>query len=311
LSHESLLDPPPAWVKLSASAVRALPFGRYRAANFVSRFARGPFRASLPADLGGYSFACDLRDSISREVCFTGRYEPQETQLALAILRAGMTVVDAGANWGYFTLVSAHAVGPRGRVVALEPHPALSALLEANVRGNRLVHVECLRLAAGACNGVARFAGFAADGGNWGLSREVPEDAADPVEFRSDVRALDDLLDGLGIERVDLLKIDVEGGEADVLHGMIRGLGRARYQYVLLELHPALLAARHTTVESCLQPLWEAGYVAWWIDHSARMHRASARPRGPIRRMLKPFERGFPGAWPHLLCTAPEVGLPQ
>ena len=129
MSHESLPDPPPAWVTLSASAVRALPFGRYRAANFVGRFSRGPFRASLPADLGGYAFACDLRDSIAREVCFTGRYEPQETRLALAILRPGMTAVDAGANWGYFTLLSAHAVGPRGRVVALEPHPALSGLL--------------------------------------------------------------------------------------------------------------------------------------------------------------------------------------
>ena len=175
MSHESLPDPPPAWVTLSASAVRALPFGRYRAANFVGRFSRGPFRASLPADLGGFAFACDLRDSIAREVCFTGRYEPQETRLALAILRAGMTAVDAGANWGYFTLLSAHAVGPRGRVVAL------SGLLAANVRANRLVQVDHLRLAAGACNGVARFTGFAFDGGNWGISREV----ASPIRLNT------------------------------------------------------------------------------------------------------------------------------
>ena len=112
---------------------------------------------------------------------------------------------------------SAHAVGPRGRVVALEPHPALSGLLAANVRANRLVQVDHLRLAAGACNGVARFTGFASDGGNWGISREVANDASDGVEFSCDVRPHDDLLDGLGIDGVDLLKIDVEGGEADVV----------------------------------------------------------------------------------------------
>jgi FkbM family methyltransferase len=311
LSHESLPDPPPAWVRLSASAVRALPFGRYRAAGFVGRFSRTPFRAALPADLGGYSFACDLRDSIAREVCFTGRYEPQETRLALAILRAGMTVVDAGANWGYFTLLSAHVVGRRGRVVALEPHPALSALLQANVRANRLAQVNCLRLAAGATRTVASFAGFAPDDGNWGVSRELPCGDADAAEFSCDVRPLDDLLDGLGIERVHLVKIDVEGGEAEVVHGMTRGLRRGRYRHVLLELHPALLASRHRTVESCVQPLRDAGYTAWWIDHSPRMHRASARSCVPIRRMLLPFERGFTGAWPHLLCVAPEAGLPE
>jgi hypothetical protein len=128
-----MTDRAPLWVSLSASAIRTLPFGRYHLANVLARFSPGPFRAHLPSDLGGAAFVCDLQDTISREVCFTGRYEPQETQLALRLLKPGMSVVDVGANWGYFSLVSAHCVGPTGRVLSLEPHPRLSSMLAENV----------------------------------------------------------------------------------------------------------------------------------------------------------------------------------
>ena len=109
-----MTDSAPRWVSLSASAVRTLPFGRYQLANALAKFAHGPFVARLPQDLGGASFVCDLQDTISREVCFTGRYEPQETQLALALLESGMTVVDVGANWGYFSLIAARRRGGCG-----------------------------------------------------------------------------------------------------------------------------------------------------------------------------------------------------
>ena len=87
----------------------------------------------LPDSLGGFTFICDVRDSLMREVCFTGMYEPQETLLAQQLLRRGMTVVDVGANWGYFTLLAAHLVGNRGRVLSLEPDPRMFRLLQQNV----------------------------------------------------------------------------------------------------------------------------------------------------------------------------------
>ena len=79
----------------------------------------------MPREVGGFTFECDLRDAISREVCFTGRYEPLETLLVQSTLRPGMTFVDVGANWGYFTLVASHLVGSSGLVVSLEPDPRL------------------------------------------------------------------------------------------------------------------------------------------------------------------------------------------
>ena len=102
----------------------------------------------MPAWAGAYRYACDLRDGIAREVFFTHGYAPQETALVRALLRPGHTFVDVGANWGYFTLLGAHLVGPHGRVVAFEPDPRLFRTLAWNLRANALSRVRALPLAA-------------------------------------------------------------------------------------------------------------------------------------------------------------------
>src|SRR5437773_2781526 len=111
----------PPGVRALSHVLRWMPVGRYRLIYESRRFAIAPFVARLSQDLGGLSFQCDLRDSVAREVCYTGRYEPQETQLVARILNRGDVFVDAGANWGYFTLAASHWVGPSGRVLAFEP----------------------------------------------------------------------------------------------------------------------------------------------------------------------------------------------
>jgi FkbM family methyltransferase len=303
-------EPAPFWVSLSASAIRTLPFGRYQLANALARFAQGPFLARLPQDLGGASFVCDLEDTISREVCFTGRYEPQETQLALHLLKPGMVVMDVGANWGYFSLIAAHLVGASGRVLALEPHPRLSSMLAENVATNRLRQVHALAVAAGGGSGTRAFVGFDERGGNWGVSRAARD--REGADFVCATRAVDDLIDEYGIGIVDLVKIDIEGAEADAIAGMARGLGQHRYRYVILECHPAELAALGITIEQCLAPFSRAGYRGWHIDHSPTMHRRAASGDVPPSELLAPIDIARLGAdpWPHLLWSAPSETNP-
>jgi FkbM family methyltransferase len=331
-----MADAPPLWVSLSASAVRALPFGRYRATNFLGRLGRKPFVARLPADLGAATFYCDLRDTISREACFTGRYEPQETVLATRILEPGMTVLDVGANWGYFTLVCAHLIGTTGGLVALEPHPRLASILRDNVRANDLAQVRVLEVGAAATTGVASFIDYPQDGGNLGLSRMA--ETAERADFSGVTVALDDLLDqfvkaedaqivkaasaqivgadneSLALGVVDLVKIDVEGTESEVLAGMARGLAARRYRYVLLECHPHALTRRGESLESCVEPLATAGYSGWLIDHSPSAHRRSAAGKADVRDLLMPWppaakERPSTAdtGWPHMLWVAPDA----
>jgi FkbM family methyltransferase len=286
--------------------VAHLPFARYRLMSRLRRLGTYPFLMRFPADLGGGIFHCDLRDATAAEVCFTGRYEPQETQLLRDLLHPGDLFVDVGANWGYYTLAAAHMVGPEGRVVAFEPDPRLFALLAANVDANALRQVLLHPAAIGPRRERVPFSAFRADDSNWGLSRAVDHDRAVVADFESDSLPLDDALDAASIGAAQLVKIDVEGAETGVLEGMRRGLASGRYRHIMLECHPGLLADRGLHETSCVAALFDAGYRLWLIAQSPAMHRRAARRHVPRGELLRPYGRGQPmGDWPHLLAAAP------
>ena len=297
----------PGWVRLAATLVAHLPAGRYRAMNRVCRRPPSAFLMRLPEELGGYVFKCDLRDSIAREVCFTGRYEPQETALIRAILRPGMTFVDVGANWGYFTLLAGHLVGKSGRIVSLEPDPRIFPILEGNVRRNELSQVTTLQVAAADRPGTLTLAGYDERGDNWGLSRLVERASLSATTFQVSARPLDAILDEHGADQVDLLKMDIEGAEELALRGMSVGLARHRHRRILLEVHPTILAERGRTARDVLELLTETGYVGWWIDHSLVGTRRVAYTRSPDpRHLLQPLCVAAPlDAWPHMLWLSP------
>jgi FkbM family methyltransferase len=301
----------PIWVRGLSAVARRLPLGRYRLVNALPR-GRPPFVAALPPRSGGLRFACDLRDAIAREACFLGSYEPQETALVRAILRPGATFVDVGANWGYFTLLGAAAVGSTGRVVSLEPDPRLFARLRENVALNGLDRVECLEVAAGEAPGELVLEGYDEKQDNWGLSKLSSGGASGQgPRFTVATRPLDALLEKT--ERVDLLKMDIEGAEDVALRGMRDGLARGTYRRVLLELHPTLLAGRGSSVEAATEPLVRARYTPLRIDHSPEANRRAAYERAPRPAdYLAPAEAGKPlDAWPHVLWLAPGEAVPS
>jgi len=281
-----------------------MPAGRYRLIHESRRLAIAPFVAHLSPDLGGLAFHCDPRDSLAREVCYTGLYEPQETQLASRIVTRGDVVVDVGANWGYFTLAASHWTGVSGRVLAFEPEARLFELLQRNVALNGLRHVEAHQVAVAEQRGSVPFTAFIDTSDNWGLSRMACPDAA--ADFLADSVALDDVIDASAIERVQLTKIDVEGSEAAVLAGMRRGLHARRYRYILIECHPALLAQRGHREEDTLAPIVDAGYRVSTIVHTPQLHILATRKRLPAAQLLRPYVHdAFAADWPHLLAAAP------
>ena len=301
----------PGWVTAAAFVIAHLPFGRYRLLSYLRRFATPPFLMRFPVDLGGGLFHCDLRDATAAEVCFTGRYEPQETQLLQDLLGPGDVFVDVGANWGYYTLAAAHLVGSAGHVVAFEPEPRLFALLASNIDMNGLGQVVRRPVAVGATVERVPFSAFKAEDGNWGVSRAVGHDRAMAVDFESESVPLDTALDAVSVDVVQLVKIDVEGAETAVLAGMERGLAGGRYRYVMLECHPGLLAERGASEMDCATSLAAAGYRLWLIAQSPSMLRRAARGRVPQSDLLRPYRAGEPmGGWPHLLAAAPGAAAP-
>ncbi|MGH2499439.1 MAG: FkbM family methyltransferase [Candidatus Limnocylindria bacterium] len=157
------------------------------------------------------------------------------------VARPGWSVVDVGANVGFFALRQA-ALG--ASVVAIEPNPDVRRRLERAVSENGFSHaVTVIAAAAGSASGVATLAvGASTLVGTLGPTERPRE--THPVQ----VERLDDLLAATS-GRIDLLKLDVEGAERDVLIGAPATLARTRR--VVLEHHgPELRAAAHALLSA-------------------------------------------------------------
>jgi FkbM family methyltransferase len=297
----------PFWVRAASSVIRRLPAGRYRAMNWVGRRQVDPFWMQLPPELGALAYACDLRDGLMREACLTGRYEPQETALLRHLLRPGMTFVDVGANWGYFTLVGAHLVGTNGRVLSVEADPRACRAVRANIERNRLGTVQLFNIAANDTAGklwFQEYEGEARDSGNYGVAQSTSV-AAEGRRLEVTARALDDVLDEAKIDRVHVMKMDIEGGEAKAIVGLCRHLSSHRIDSVSMELHPYHLRDLGTSVGAVIAAMRAYGYTPWCIDHSAATHRASASTDVDMSSLLTPLPENVDhlGDWPHVLWT--------
>lgn len=298
------LAPAPAWFRAARAVVRRLPAGRFRAFERLSRAGVAPFEDRLAAEVGGWRYGCDLRNVIAREACLTGRSAPAETAALLASLPRGGTFVDVGANWGYFTLAAAHAVGPGGRVVALEPDPRMAAELRANVARNGIGIVTVLETAAWEGAGEAVLSGYAEADRNRGVSSLVAPPSGAARTFTVRTAALDEVLDARGIASADLVKIDVEGAEEGVLRGMSRGLAAGRYRRVLVELHPTQHPDPERLGTTIYGMMTAAGYAGEWLDTGPEAEREALYGRAAARPRLHPIRGDEPlGPWPHQLWT--------
>lgn len=192
----------------------------------------GNFRA-LTGLFTGHKIFVDTRDvGIAPHLLWEGRWEPWIDHHVLYAVQPGMTVCDVGAAFGYYTLLMAEKVGARGRVHAFEPNPSLAALLEQSVAVNGFhPRVTIHQLALGAEDGELRLHVDRESVGGAFLSPADAQAGTDAVPVV--VRRLDDLVPA--DQKVDFLKIDVEGFEAAVMAGARATLERSELKGALLE----------------------------------------------------------------------------
>lgn len=169
-------------------------------------------------------------------------------------VREGSCVIDVGANVGFFTQYFARWVGPRGRVVAIEPETENHAELVRRLAAAGLAdRVRAPRAAADAASGTARLM----------VNRDHPgdhrlADAGEPVPALT----LDEV--AAGEAAVSLIKIDVQGVEMRVLEGAAVILARDR-PALFVEVAPEALASYGASVDSLLDWLAARGYAPFQL----------------------------------------------
>ena len=163
-------------------------------------------------------------DPIGASLREYGEWAQAELDLLSQLVQPGDLVLDVGASFGTHALALAGAVGPTGRVVAVEPQPAVRALLEWNVESAGLSgRVQVLALAASESRGTAQLAvPDYSRRHNSGTASLLPVSGLDTVEVQTD------RLDGLGLDACALIKLDIEGAEESALNGAAGLLQRQR-----------------------------------------------------------------------------------
>lgn len=195
-----------------------------------------------------------LGDFLIRE----GENEPDMAITLQRYLSPGSVFVDVGANEGYFSVLGGQIVGPAGRVVAIEPQSRLRAVVEENIRLNGLNNVVLYQTAISDAEGVADlYLTPDVNTGASGLTRQnryaVP---TQPVPTTT----LANVLATAGVEKIDLMKMDIEGFEYEAIMGSKDLFRGGRVRAIALELHLDLIRGRGHDPDELVRFLHGCGY---------------------------------------------------
>lgn len=243
----------------------------------------GLSRACLTALSLARGFEFFPRTYLSRAVeMAAGRYEASNARLFDALIQPGDTVVEVGANIGYFTRRYAKLTGSRGRVLAFEPNPMVLPILRKNVRRHPQVTVyECGLAGVGERLPFYSGSNTAVASANREYTRRhtAGGHGATIAEFEVVMRRGDDALADADVKRADFIKIDVEGMEIEVLRGLESTLRRSSEVIVFCEFNPCALGYRGASSGALLACLLELGFHPHLV-HGGQL-RAITRENAP------------------------------
>ena len=159
-------------------------------------------------------------------------HEPESTSVFWNAIAPGMTVVDAGANMGGFSVLAAHRVGTSGRVFAFEPEPRNFASLSRRMRRFPMVTPVQRAVSDTVGEAVLHLDSFHAGHSLVGV-------IAGPAvsETTVPVTSLDAFVREQGLAGLDVVKLDVEGAELQAIAGMREQLAGPRPPVILCEIH--------------------------------------------------------------------------
>ncbi|MFK7831021.1 MAG: FkbM family methyltransferase [Congregibacter sp.] len=259
---------------------------------------RDGFAVTL-SDIEGLESTLELRthnpqiDLVSRILHERGCWEPFETALWLACQQSASVAVDVGANLGYFSLLSArHFAGP-ARIIAFEPADDNYRLLCENLRLNGAAgRVEAVAAALGDVEEVIAGVSLGHSAGNSagvsagvsagtsaasGMLYRSPDNLGDHQTYPGDgqrtTEAISILhgsscLEDMGIEHIDVLKVDTQGSEYAVIAGLMSVLASSTPTIrILIELTPWSLRCAGRSGSELLALLGQLGLPVSIVDH--------------------------------------------
>ena len=220
-----------------------------------------PAQSIVLVDVRGIKMYADVRGAGLGPGSIHGNYEKGEVELFKKIIKEGMIVVDIGANIGYYTLIAAKLVGENGKVVAFEPEPGNYSLLVKNIEVNGYDNVIPVQKAVSNKLGTIK------------LFLHPTNVAAHRIYNSHDGRksieietiTLDEFFKAQ-IDRIDVIKMDIEGAEIAALQGMKEILKKNDDLKSFTEFSPEAIRTFGYSPENSLNELMRYGFKLFQIN---------------------------------------------
>lgn len=207
---------------------------------------------------GDYVMSLDLANAIHRQI-YMGCFGRDMTVWTRSLLPPGGVFLDIGAHIGYFSLLAAHTVGPRGKVHALEPNPSAFAALQRHLQENGVTNVAASQIALAEEQGVLPlYTPPAAEARDYNVTF-LPRDGWNRVEIPAE--RLDTYLARERVERIDVAKMDVEGAEPRVVAGGAESLRAGIVRHLVTEVNGPRLVEAGSSPQDLVARLRDLGFL--------------------------------------------------
>lgn len=222
------------------------------------RLERSQGRRFVELAVYDYRMLVDLEDrGISRTLLLFGERELEHKIMLERVLKPGMTVLDIGANIGYYALMELQLIGPGGQLIAVEPSPSNVALLKKNLALNGHQGIEVHQLAVS--DRAERRQFFMSEMSNLNTFHDTGTGSlhlkGETIEVTT--ASVPEIAAG---RKIDLIRMDVEGHEVEVLNGVLPAIERGEISpMIIFETHLSRYSSDHD-IEPPLRRLFQAGY---------------------------------------------------
>jgi len=212
-------------------------------------------------------------------------FERKERDFVRAVLRPGDVFVDVGANLGLFAVIAGRCVGAQGRVFAFEPAHASYQRLQDNVTLNRLANATCSPLALSDVTGEIQLH-ESRDGFDAWNSAGAPTRGSDYASSTVSCVRWDEFAEAEGlVDRVAMMKVDVEGWESRVLLGGRDFFTRDKAPILQVEFCDSTAVSAGSSCAELYGTLRNFGYVITRFDPTSGLEPEELRSEYPYENL--------------------------
>lgn len=239
--------------------------------------------------MGALNFRCHVGEHMGSQIYWRGEYSGAQLRILESLLKPGSVFVDLGANQGEFSIYAASLVGNEGKVFSFEPDPRMQERLAGNISLNRFPQVVVEPLAISDRPGRLEFytpiEAYEDGTHNAGLPTLYARKGVDSAFTSVEATTLDRWKADRQVQRVDVIKLDIEGAELPALRGGEQLICEHK-PALMIEVNAATCQAAGYSMQELIEWLHVHGYQLFVIDDEGSLPPLNPQRLGPFQNIL-------------------------